>query len=69
MRFFIDGRWVKTVVQAIDYPVQFMLDVYEFPPADGSRDTAALPARAARRARAVVPAALMTAESGYSFTP
>ena len=43
VRFFIDGRWVKTVGQAIDYPVQFMLDVYEFPRADGSRDTAALP--------------------------
>lgn len=43
VRFFIDGRWVKSVVQSIDYPVQFMLDVYEFPRADGSRDTAALP--------------------------
>ena len=43
MRFFIDGAWVKTVVQSIDYPVQFMLDVYEFPRADGTRDTAALP--------------------------
>ena len=43
VRFFIDGRWVKTVVQSIDYPVQFMLDVYEFPRADGTRDTAALP--------------------------
>ena len=43
VRFFIDGHWVKTVVQSIDYPVQFMLDVYEFPRADGTRDTAALP--------------------------
>jgi hypothetical protein len=34
---------VKTVVQSIDYPVQLMLDVYEFPRADGTRDTAALP--------------------------
>lgn len=42
-RFFIDGRWVKTVVQAIDYPVQFMLDVYELPRSDGTRDLAALP--------------------------
>ncbi|GAA1954234.1 GNAT family N-acetyltransferase [Microbacterium deminutum] len=42
-RFFIDGRWVKTVAQRIDYPVQLMLDVYEFPHADGSRDVAALP--------------------------
>ena len=43
VRFFIDGRWVKTVAQSLDYPVQFMLDVYEFPRADGSRDTDALP--------------------------
>ncbi|WP_127473760.1 GNAT family N-acetyltransferase [Microbacterium sulfonylureivorans] len=43
VRFFIDGTWVKTVVQSIDYPVQFMLDVYEFPRPDGIRDTAALP--------------------------
>ena len=44
-RFFIDGRWVKTVGQAIDYPVQFMLDVYEFPRADGARDLAGAAAR------------------------
>ena len=43
VRFFIDGRWVKTVAQRLDYPVQFMLDVYEFPRADGSRDLGALP--------------------------
>jgi hypothetical protein len=43
LRFFIDGRWVKTVEQTIDYPVQLMLDVYEFPRAGGGRDTAALP--------------------------
>lgn len=43
VRFFIDGRWVKTVEQSIDYPVQLMLEVYEFPRADGTRDTAALP--------------------------
>ncbi len=42
-RFFIDGRWVKTVNQTLDYPVQLMLDLYEFPRADGSRDSAALP--------------------------
>jgi RimJ/RimL family protein N-acetyltransferase len=43
-RFFIDGRWVKTVVQTIDYPVQLMLDVYEFPPAaGGARDVDSLP--------------------------
>jgi RimJ/RimL family protein N-acetyltransferase len=43
VRFFIDGRWVKTVVQSLDYPVQLMLDVYEFPRADGARDRSALP--------------------------
>jgi hypothetical protein len=43
VRFFIDGRWVKTVQQSIDYPLQFMLDVYEFPRAGGERDVAALP--------------------------
>ncbi|WP_203581035.1 GNAT family N-acetyltransferase [Microbacterium hibisci] len=43
LRFFIDHRWVKTVRQTIDYPVQLMLDLYEFPRADGGRDTAALP--------------------------
>ena len=43
LRFFIDGRWVKTVAQRIDYPVQLMLDVYEFPRSDGARDVSALP--------------------------
>lgn len=45
LRFFIDHRWVKTVEQTIDYPVQLMLDVYEFPPEDGERDAASLPHR------------------------
>lgn len=31
LRFFVDGRWVKTVAQSIDYPVQLMLDVFELP--------------------------------------
>jgi RimJ/RimL family protein N-acetyltransferase len=35
LRFFVDGRWVKTVAQRIDYAVMLMLDVYELP---GSRD-------------------------------
>ena len=43
LRFFIDHRWVKTVTQTIDYPMQLMLDIYEFPRADGTRDLAALP--------------------------
>lgn len=45
LRFFVDGRWVKTVAQRIDYPVQLMLDVFELPPATGVRDLAALPHR------------------------
>jgi len=45
LRFFVDHRWVKTVAQTIDYPVQLMLDVFELPRADGSRDLAALPHR------------------------
>lgn len=45
LRFFIDGRWVATVRQTIDYPVQLMLDLYELPSTDRPRDTAALPHR------------------------
>jgi len=43
LRFFIDGRQVKTVDQSVDYPVQLMLDVYELPAA--VRDVSALPHR------------------------
>ena len=42
LRFFVDGRLVKTVEQSIDYPVQLMLDVYELP-TDAPRDLDALP--------------------------
>jgi hypothetical protein len=42
LRFFVDGRLVKTVEQSIDYPVQLMLDVYELP-TDAPRDVDALP--------------------------
>lgn len=45
LRFFVDGRWVKTVAQRLDYPVQLMLDVYEFPRDDDVRDASALPFR------------------------
>jgi hypothetical protein len=45
IRFFIDGRWVKTVEQRIDYPVQLMLDVYELPDASRPRDVSAHPLR------------------------
>lgn len=40
LRFFVGGRWVKTVAQRLDYPVQLMLDVYEFP--DGDEPTVPL---------------------------
>ncbi len=43
LRFFIDGRCVKTVGQRIDYPVQLMLDVYELPNDTGRRDLVAMP--------------------------
>lgn len=43
IHFFIDDALVKSVAQSIDYPVQLMLDVYELPRADGSRDLDALP--------------------------
>lgn len=57
LRFFVDGRWVKTAAQSIDYPVQLMLDVYEFPRADGTRDAAALPhALRVQRVRSFSPA-------------
>ena len=34
--FFIDGQHVKTVAQAIAYPMQFMLGLYEFPTDPGA---------------------------------
>ncbi|WP_394289166.1 GNAT family N-acetyltransferase [Microbacterium sp.] len=43
LRFFVDGRWVKTAAAAIDYPVQLMLDLYELPDPSSPRDTDALP--------------------------
>ncbi|WP_243232024.1 GNAT family N-acetyltransferase [Microbacterium sp. CIAB417] len=39
IRFFIDGRWVKTVAQAIDYPMQLMLDLYDLPRAPRAAST------------------------------
>ncbi|MWB97249.1 GNAT family N-acetyltransferase [Agromyces seonyuensis] len=51
LRFFVDGRWVKTVVQTIDYPVQLMLDVYELPspePRDTSRHPLRMPVERVR---------------------
>ncbi|GLZ28857.1 hypothetical protein Lesp02_10470 [Lentzea sp. NBRC 105346] len=34
VRFFVDGEQVKVVDQAPDYPMQFMLGMYEFPGAE-----------------------------------
>jgi hypothetical protein len=33
--FLVDGEVVKTAERAPDYPLQLMLGIYEFPPADG----------------------------------
>jgi hypothetical protein len=42
VRFFVDDRLVRTVHQRIDYPLQLMVDLFEFP--DGpERDPAAYP--------------------------
>ena len=37
--FFVDGRHVRTVPQSPDYPMQLMLNIYEFPgePVAGER--------------------------------
>jgi hypothetical protein len=37
--FYVDGKHVKTVAQSPSYPMQLMLDLYEFPaggPGDGT---------------------------------
>jgi hypothetical protein len=42
VRFFVDGEHVRTVEQRIDYPLQLMIDLFEFP--DGAtRDPATYP--------------------------
>ena len=41
--FFVDGERVKHVAQSPDYPLQLMLDVYEFPREGVPRDPAAYP--------------------------
>jgi predicted RNA-binding protein with PIN domain len=42
IRFFVDDRLVRTVEQRIDYPLQLMVDLFEFPEGSG-RDPAAYP--------------------------
>jgi hypothetical protein len=41
-RFYVDGRLVRTVRQGLDYPLQLMIDLFEFP-AGPVRDPAAYP--------------------------
>lgn len=59
IRFFVDDQLVRTVNQRIDYPLQLMVDLFEFPQ-DTDRDAAAYPkigeVRAVRGYRAVHPA-------------
>jgi Glycosyl hydrolases family 16 len=35
VRFFVDGESIKIVDQSASYPMQLMLGIYEFPPANG----------------------------------
>jgi len=42
IRFFVDDQLVRTVQQRIDYPLQLMIDLFEFPE-DGRRNPAAYP--------------------------
>jgi hypothetical protein len=42
VRFFVDGEPIRTVHQRLDYPLQLMVDLFEFP-AGGDRDPAAYP--------------------------
>jgi hypothetical protein len=42
VRFYVDDQLVRTVEQGLDYPLQLMVDLFEFP--DGpERDPAAYP--------------------------
>jgi hypothetical protein len=47
--FYVDDRLVRTVEQRIDYPLQLMVDLFEFPES-GDRDAAAYPKIAGVRA-------------------
>jgi hypothetical protein len=42
IRFFVDDRLIRTVKQRIDYPLQLMVDLFEFPEG-AERDPAAYP--------------------------
>lgn len=41
-RFFVDDQLVRTVEQGLDYPLQLMIDLFEFP-ATAARDPANIP--------------------------
>jgi hypothetical protein len=49
IRFLVDGELVRTVAQRIDYPMQLMVDLFEFPE-DAARDPSAYPKIAECRA-------------------
>ena len=49
IRFFVDDRLVHTAQQRIDYPLQLMVDLFEFPES-AERDPAAYPKTADVRA-------------------
>ena len=49
IRFFVDDRLVRTAEQRIDYPLQLMVDLFEFPD-DRARDPARYPKTADVRA-------------------
>jgi len=41
-RFYVDHELVRTVPQGLDYPLQLMIDLFEFPAGD-TRDPSAYP--------------------------
>lgn len=47
-RYYVDDRLVRTIDQAPGYPLQLMVDLFEFPP-DGERDPARYPKTATVR--------------------
>jgi hypothetical protein len=49
IRFYVDDTLVRTVAQRIDYPLQLMVDLFEFPP-KGEREPTAYPKTADVRA-------------------
>ena len=56
--FFVDGKAIKTVSQSPTYPMQLMLSLYEFPPAEGDEPTTQYPKEF-----------IVDYVRGYKFTP